>query len=155
MGLIISYSAFSNNTAINCRKYYYSVCLKEIRVEDFQDYLDLHQETDDIIIQGYQTIIWFLWADYFINPIQKWKCFNKGKSMLEELINENPENIELRFLRLTIQDNLPFFLGYHQNKTKDRIFVFNQANNIPDKDLSTRIINYLCYNSMAKTDKHD
>jgi hypothetical protein len=150
MSLSISFCAFSNDTVKNCRDYYYGVCLNETAIEDFNEYLELHKDYNDAVIKGYQSIIWFLWADYYINPIQKWKCFKKGKDELDQLINANSENTELRFLRLTIQDNVPGFLGYSDNKEEDRKFIYNQLDKISDKDLHKKIVNYLCYNSMAK-----
>ena len=67
----------------------------------------------------------------------------------QELINADYNNIELRFLRLTIQDNVPAFLGYNQNIKEDKDFLYNQLNNITDKDLRKRIISYLSF-GMAK-----
>tara|TARA_B100000809_G_scaffold86972_2_gene85479 strand:- start:12670 stop:13149 length:480 start_codon:yes stop_codon:yes gene_type:complete len=150
LSLLISHSIYSNDIAKDCRDYYYGVCLNEVSIKDFDSYLGVNKGKDQILIKGYQAVIWFLWADYYVNPIQKWKCFNKGKKNLDFLIDKNKNNAELRFLRLTIQDNLPKFLGY-SNKKEDTDFIYNQLNKITDKDLQSRIVNYLCYNSMNKT----
>jgi hypothetical protein len=149
MNLLISHSIYSKDTITNCRDYYYGVCLNEVAIEDFDAYLALHKESEDQTIKGYHAVIWFLWADFYVNPIKKWKCFSKGKNELEELINADYNNIELRFLRLTIQDNVPAFLGYNQNIKEDKDFLYNQLNNITDKDLRKRIISYLSF-GMAK-----
>ena len=150
MSMIISHSVYSNDTVTNCREYYYGVCLNKESIHDFQEYLELHNENIGTSVKGYKSAIWFLWADYFINPLKKWTCFNNGKDELEKLIKNNPNNIELRFLRLTIQDNLPNFLRYNQDKKIDKEFIHNRLNQIVDEDLRMRIITYLCYNSMAK-----
>jgi len=151
MSLSISYCANPNETVKSCREYYYSVCLNETDIQDFSEYLELHKNSKELSVQGYQSVVWFLWADYYINPIQKWKCFKKGKENLEKLIVANKENVELRFLRLTIQENLPALLGYSDNKKEDKEFIFNRINNISDNDLKIKIVQYLRYNSMAKT----
>jgi len=150
MSLLISHSVYSNDTAKNCRDYYYGVCLDQIAIQDFHDYLELHHSNEDNIIKGYEAVIWFLWADYYINPMQKWKCFKKGKAQLDALIEANKKSMELRFLRLTIQENVPSFLGYNQNKKEDKSFIHSQLGRVSDKDLHKRIVNYLCYNSMTK-----
>jgi len=46
-----------------------------------------------------------------------------GTQILEEAIKEKPNNTELLFLRLTIQINLPSFLGYNDNIDSDKKFV--------------------------------
>ena len=42
------------------------------------------------------------------------KYFNKGKALLESSIQNNSSSIELRFLRYSIQVNLPRILLYYQ-----------------------------------------
>jgi len=150
MSLIISHTAFSENAISNCRYYYYGVCLSEVSIKDFDSYLQLHKGSDNESIKGYQSVIWFLWADYYVNPIKKWKCFTTGIDKLDQLIESHKYNPELRFLRLTIQENIPIFLGYNENIKEDKQFIYNQLNEIVDKDLYQRIVSYLCYNSISK-----
>jgi len=151
ISLLISQSVYSNDIATDCRDYYYGVCLNEVSIKDFDSYLELHKGNEEILIKAYQAIIWFLWADYYINPLQKWKCFNKGKKNLDFLIDRNKNNTELRFLRLTIQNNLPKFLGYNNNTKEDTDFIYTKINKISDEDLQSRIVNYLYHSGIEKT----
>jgi hypothetical protein len=150
MSLLISHKAFSKDVISNCRDYYYGVCLSEVSIKEFDSYLKLHKDSDDESINGYKSIIWFLWADYYVNPIKKWKCFARGIDKLDQLIDTYAENPELRFLRLTIQGNVPDFLGYNGNIEEDKEFINNHLSKITDKDLYERIVSYLCHNSMVK-----
>lgn len=150
MGLLISHNVYSNETVLNFRNHYYGVCLNETSIHEFDTYLSLYKHTNDPTVKGYQSVIWFLWADFYINPIKKWKCFTKGVKKLDQLIKSNSSNIELRFLRLTIQENVSFFLGYNNNVEADKQFIYNGLSNILDKNLHIRITDYLCYNSMTK-----
>ena len=59
--------------------------------------------------------------------------FQKGKKILESSIKKNPNSVELRFLRYTIQKNLPRFLFYYNHMDKDLIFFINNINSITDK----------------------
>lgn len=140
--LLISLCTYSDDTVKNCRDYYYNVCLNETSVEDFNAYLKLQRDHENVVIKGYQSVIWFLKADYYINPFQKWKFFKKGKESLDFLIKKNPNNTELRFLRLTVQENIPKFLSYN-NISKDRKFLNDQLKMISDQDLHSRISTYL------------
>ena len=67
------------------------------------------------------------------NPIEKLIYFNKGKELLEDAINQDPKSVELKFLRYSIQQNLPKFLLYHDNIEKDLNFVNRKIKSIKDK----------------------
>ena len=150
IALLISHTTFSKNAISNFRDYYYGVCLSEVSIHEFDTYLALHENSENIAVKGYQSVIWFLWADYYVNPLKKWKCYSKGVIKLDQLIESYPDHLELRFLRLTIQDNVPKYLGYNKNLLEDENFIHKSLNKIKDKDLKKRITDYLCYNSIAK-----
>jgi hypothetical protein len=54
-----------------------------------------------------------------------------GIELLEKAIKEKPNNTELLFIRLTIQLNLPSFLGYNDNIDSDKKFVLANYQNTP------------------------
>jgi len=76
------------------------------------------------------------------NPYTKYKLFISGKQLLELAIMKDPLNIELRFLRLTVQLNVPPFLGYSNNINEDKVAIFNGIKTSNDKDLISRIYQY-------------
>ncbi len=65
-----------------------------------------------------------------------------GSELLEEAIKEKPNNIELLFLRMTIQINLPSFLGYNENIDSDKKFVLTNYLIAPP-NLKQRISNFI------------
>jgi hypothetical protein len=148
--LLISLNIYSNDIAINFRDYYYAVCLSEKPIQEFDSYLALYKESNNVTIKGYQAVIWFLWADFYFSPIKKWECFSKGVLKLDQLIMSYPDNPELRFLRLTVQENVPFFLSYNLNVKEDKSFINSKLNEILDSDLKERITNYLNESSQTK-----
>lgn len=64
-----------------------------------------------------------IWAKHVFNPIDKLGTFKKGKKNIEQAISLEPNNIELRFIRLSIQKNIPSFLGYKSNIKEDTILI--------------------------------
>lgn len=77
---------------------------------------------------GYQTI----WAKHVFNPFTKLKTFNEGKRNIEKSIKNEPQNPELRLVRLSVQKNAPSFLGYTNDIQKDELFIkrhFNEFDN--------------------------
>lgn len=99
---------------------------------------------EDPLITGYKGMSEMLAAYHSYNPVVKYASFLKGKDLLESSIKKDPANVELRFLRYTVQSNAPAFLFYNQNIDEDRKFL-NDAltKKIPDKDLLARISEYL------------
>ncbi len=91
---------------------------------------------------GYKGMSNLMVCYHSFNPYTKYTNFIKGKNILEQAINKDPNNIELRFLRLSVQLNVPSFLGYSSNINEDKLIIFNGIKNIRDKDLFGRIYNY-------------
>ena len=58
-------------------------------------------------------------AGFKFLPTKKLSLFIEGKNLLENAIAKHPKNVEMKLLRLMIQENAPRFLGYSDNCTKD------------------------------------
>ena len=72
----------------------------------------------------------------------KIKHFKTGRVQLENSIARKPDNLELIFLRLTIQSNLPGILGYSGNLVEDKQFVQNHYREGPPV-LKKRIVTFV------------
>lgn len=64
-----------------------------------------------------------IWANHVFSPISKLNTFKKGKKNIEQAIKKEPDNVELRFIRLSVQKNTPSFLGYKSNINEDTEFI--------------------------------
>lgn len=52
----------------------------------------------------------------------------EGATSLESVITKNPNNIELRLIRMSIQENLPKIVGYRSSLKTDKTFILNNYN---------------------------
>lgn len=68
---------------------------------------------------GLQTI----WASHVFNPLSKWRTFSEGRDKVEKAFQNDPSNLEIRIIRLSIQKNAPRFLGYYEQIDEDEKFV--------------------------------
>ena len=100
-------------------------------------------EESNSVIKAYNGVGKILMAKYYANPYSKLKTFNEGKEILESAIKTDALNPELRFLRLSIQKNIPSFLGYHKNIAQDKSYLIQQLASIKDEQLKSIISNYL------------
>lgn len=80
---------------------------------------------------GFQTIR----AKHVFNPLKKVSTFKEGKKNLERAITKEPQNADLKFIRLSIQKNAPSFLGYSNQMETDIIFI-----KIHKKQISSNIV---------------
>jgi len=79
-------------------------------------------------------------------PTAKLSIFFEGKNLLEQAVEIENDNAEIRFLRFTIQTNIPAILNYDDRKSDKKFLIdavtINQ-NNMVDVEISKRIVNYL------------
>lgn len=78
-----------------------------------------------ILLQGYIGGLHIARSKHASRITDKNSFLKKGATMLEEAIKKNPGNLELLFLRLTIQLNLPAITGYKKNIQSDKEFVLD------------------------------
>lgn len=73
-------------------------------------------------IRAYKAAGTCMMAEYVFSSISKLKYFNKGKKVLEEII-ETDKQVENIYLRLMIQLNIPKFLNYYKDIESDLTFL--------------------------------
>lgn len=93
------------------------------------------------LVKGYVGAVYIARSRH-VAIVDKMSAFKKGKSILEEAIQALPNNLELLFLRLTIQLNLPRFLGYKDNIAEDKKFVLDHFKSA-EPPLKERITNFV------------
>lgn len=90
---------------------------------------------------GLQAVL----ANHVFNPISKLNTFNEGKKNIEQAIKNEPNNVELRFIRLSVQRNAPSFLGYKSSINEDTEFIKKNTNQISSdilhENIETLLIN--------------
>lgn len=104
-------------------------------------------ETTDVssnpLLLGYKGAVELGMARHATNPFKKMSYFSSGKEHLEEAIAKDTSDVELRFLRLTIQVNLPSFLGYSDDIESDHKFVLANLGDTEDQFFINRVNGFL------------
>ena len=123
------------NSDINVvRELYLSAYINEDSCNNLGEKLNSIENNKEILLKGYQGCFYFIKCKFINNPIEKLIYFRKGKKLLETAIKEDPKSVELKFLRYSIQKNLPRFLSYHDNLEKDLNFVNENITSISNKE---------------------
>jgi hypothetical protein len=90
-----------------------------------RDKLKTVSKEDNTILVAYKGAVTALTAKYTKDNAERKDLFKNGILLLEHAVAQKPENIEIRCLRLSIQENSPKFLKYRSNIGEDKIFILN------------------------------
>lgn len=100
---------------------------------------ETHQDSGSPLLKGYLGVATMMRARITGNPFKKWYLFNKGKVLLEQAIDDDPNLLELRFLRLSVQKELPGILDYNGSIKSDRKFIVNHISDFMDESSDNEI----------------
>lgn len=103
---------------------------KNFKAEASAFYLKSESITSsDPILLGYKAAGKMLQSKFEKNKQLKKDLFKEGATTLNDLIEDNPKNIELRFIRLAVQQNTPAILKYNGNINDDKQFILSNYKN--------------------------
>lgn len=84
---------------------------------------------DDALMHAYYASALALVSKHASGPIEKMKYLKLADKAFEESVIKNPNDAEVRFLRFSVQFNLPKFLGYSDDMDADIIAMLQNINN--------------------------
>lgn len=86
-------------------------------------------------------------AKHAWNPYNKLKYLNDAEKDFERAVNTEPHNIEIRFMRFSVEHYVPQFLGYNKHLDVDKIEIITQIDQheyaTADHELVGAIIRFL------------
>lgn len=97
-------------------------------IEDKEVAKGLHEELkkekdDNPLLLGYFGATYGLLANHSSSYFTKYSKARDAVKTLDKAIEKDPDNIELRFLRLNLQDKIPRILGLSGNMDEDKQFL--------------------------------
>jgi hypothetical protein len=135
-------SVISNPEIVAIRELYEIADKTKENYNKFIAILGISKSLDAATKLGYDGASEMIAAAHAYNPLTKLKHFNTGKKILEAAIFNNKNNIELRYLRYTIQEHSPSLLAYKSDMQEDKIFLMQNISEKlkqTDNDLLERI----------------
>lgn len=79
------------------------------------------------------------------NPFRKYAQVLKYEELITEAIQEDSANIEIRFLRISIEYNLPRFLGKSKHLHEDRDIIVQNLSLASSMDIDPDFCHYIIY----------
>ena len=121
------------------RSVYVQASLEQEQSNELFDLTESATIESDYLGFAYHAVAYTLQSKHTMNPLIKFSCFKEGKNKLEQVIDQYPNELELRFLRYCIQKNIPDFLDYSSNLKQDSLFIIEEIIN-SDKELQSYIL---------------
>lgn len=125
------------------REVFQKATVEERSCRNLLKLLEDYNEKNSPLLAGYKACATMIMAKYVVNPFTKLSYFSKGKLLLEKCITIDKQNIELRFLRYTIQRKVPFFLQYRSSLKEDERMIKGAVVNLKDTELKKMISEFL------------
>ncbi|WP_282031697.1 hypothetical protein [Winogradskyella eximia] len=113
------------------------------KIEAFSKLLTNVSKNDDVALVAYKGAAIALLARNEKRIKDKKDLFVEGISYVEYAIEKAPNNIEVRFIRLGIQENTPKILKYKGDIEEDKQFILKQFKNINSSNLRNHIKDYI------------
>lgn len=131
---------------VELRKLYYLSYNDKIAAEKLYALTRAYGASDPKML-GYKAVASMMMCNYTSNPYTRVKYFYAGKGDLEKAIKMSPADVELRYLRYAVQENVPSVLNYSGSLNEDRRIILTYLNDAENKekdtDLHARILKYM------------
>jgi hypothetical protein len=92
-------------------------------------FIDIIEVTPCLNSEPYMASAIMQKAQFAFAPWTKYRYFIKGRNKLELYIEQNPSDIEARYIRFLVQSHAPFFLGYNKEIKEDVNLIKKNINN--------------------------
>lgn len=114
---------FSNSDLIEIRNQYPAASFSETKAGEFASIFSKNTDENNPTIVGYKGASKIISAKFSKKISDKIKLFKEGAKLIEASISNDSKNIELRLIRLSVQENAPKIVKYNKNISEDKAFI--------------------------------
>lgn len=95
------------------------------------------------VLLAYKGAVSTLKAKFAKSRSDKKEFFKEGVSLIESAVKADPSNVEIRYIRMSVQENSPRFLGYHKNIAEDKEYILKDYKSISSADLKKLVKDFV------------
>lgn len=129
------------------RESFFSFGSSGCEAEKLYNRLDGSKTNSSPLFLAYKGMARASMAECAFNPATKLKRFNQGKELLEQATQSEPDNAEIRLMRLSVQLNAPSFLSYSSDIAADRALIIAKLEQNPmvfaDSDFTRKVLTFV------------
>ena len=120
--ILLFQNTFAVNNINGLRKCFHESVLDESKVDDFHKKA-MNISAPSALQTAYQAVSFALLAKKVWNPVEKISFINRYGKLIDKAIKSDPDNIEIRFLRLSIDYHTPMIMGRKNNVCSDKSLI--------------------------------
>jgi hypothetical protein len=124
-------TCFGQNSGTTFNKNAYYKIFAGADVKSIDEELHIIQSASFTEKTAFEGALLMKKAGLVSTPKEKLTLFKEGRNKLETAISTRSDNVELRFLRLMIQENAPEILNYKGNILTDSTLITNSYKTLP------------------------
>ncbi len=147
LAFMILFSQPDSSLLLSSRQLYFQFDDKDCPAEKLYDLIPESASAQYPKLLAYKGTALATSAECVFSPFTKLSRFKEGKAMIEQAIKSDPNNLEARFLRLSVQLSAPSFLDYNSDIETDRSLIVKgltaNPNSLSDADFTSKVIDYL------------
>ncbi len=141
--LLVSSSFCFSQELEHLRSNYPKANSEESVTNELYQNLSSVSKSDSKTLVAYKGAILTLKAKFAKGFKSKKTFFKEGAELLEYAITTEPKNIEIRCLRLGVQENAPKIVGYKKNILEDKQYIIDHFADIKNQQLRNFIRGYV------------
>lgn len=122
--LFIALFLFLNQGLTEIREQYINASDSKNNAEKFYNLVVKNKE-DNTVYSAYKGAATALKSKFVTKREEKKKMFVEGVTMVEKAVKNDPNNVEIRLIRLSIQENTPKILKYKSNIPEDKKIIIS------------------------------
>lgn len=115
---------FQSGDLESLRNAYSKANISNEGAKNFIDLADKNSSSDPLV-KGYKAAAEILEAKVTTEKNKRKSFVKSGATDLESIIKANPNNVELRLIRMSVQENIPKIVGYSKNLKEDKTYILN------------------------------
>ena len=151
--ILFLYFITVNPSISEVRKMYKKASKSKEATIELHSKLATLKSTDNYILLAYKAASLTLMAKHAKGFKSKKSYFKEGATLLESIIVKHPNDLELRFIRLTIQENSPKIVRYKKNINDDKLFIYSNLKTNKDLKLKENIKVYVLESKSFSTEE--
>lgn len=102
------------------------------------------------VLLAYKGAVLTLKAKFAKKKSDKKEFFKEGVALIESAVSADASNVEIRYIRMSVQENSPKFLGYHKNIEEDKGFILKNY-----ADVSSKVLKDIIKDFVLKSENFD
>jgi hypothetical protein len=134
ISLIASFLLFTLQELSDVRRLFVEAPVNVVKSEAFYDFIGNYNR-EDKVLWAYKGAAITLKAKFAKTLKEKKRLFTEGVQWIENAVKSEPNNVEIRLIRLSIQENAPKILNYKKNIEEDKKLLLS---NLEQQNLSLK-----------------